>query len=98
MTRRYDVKTYGTIVLEGYGKKQVIQTGDEESITNAILKLTSKEQKKIYFLEGHGERSLSADARDSFSNARAALGKNFYGIEEFNLFSSRIYLRMPLRS
>ncbi|MGA7644578.1 MAG: Gldg family protein, partial [Syntrophobacteraceae bacterium] len=33
ITRRYEVKTYGTIVLEGYDKKQVVQTADEENIT-----------------------------------------------------------------
>ncbi len=85
ITRRYDVKTYGTIVLEGYDKKQVVQTADEENITNALLKLSRKEQKKIYFLTGHDERALSGDARDSFSNARSALEKNFYAISEFNL-------------
>src|SRR5208337_2307237 len=83
--RRYEVKTYGTIVLEGYDKKQAVQTADEENITNALLKLTRKEQKKIYFLTGHGEHSLSGDARDSYSNAKAALEKNFYTIAEFNL-------------
>jgi ABC-type uncharacterized transport system involved in gliding motility auxiliary subunit len=85
ITRRYDVKTYGTIVLEGYDKKQVVQTADEENITNAILKLSRKEQKKIYYLTGHGEHSLVADARDSFSNAKSALEKNLYAIAEFNL-------------
>ncbi len=85
ITRRYEVKTYGTIVLEGYGKKQVVQTADEQNITNALLKLTRKEQKKIYFLTGHGEHSLSADARDSFSNAKSALEKSLYAVAEFNL-------------
>jgi len=86
---RYEVKTYGTIVLEGYDKKQTIQIADEENISNALLKLTRKEQKKIYFLTGHGEHSLSADARDSFSNARSALEKNLYAIAEFNLLQQQ---------
>ena len=46
MARRFEVRSYGTLVLEGYGKKQSIQNADEESITNAILKLSSNEQKK----------------------------------------------------
>ncbi len=85
ITRSYEVKTYGTIILEGYGKKQTVQSPDEGDVTNALVKLTSKEQKKIYFLSGHGERSLSADARDSFSNAKSALEKGSYTTGEFNL-------------
>jgi len=85
ITRRYEVKTYGTIVLEGYDKKQVVQTADEENITNALLKLTRKEQKKIYFLAGHGEHSLVADTADSFSNAKSALEKNLYVTADLNL-------------
>ena len=85
ITRRYEVKTYGTTVLEGYDKKQVVQTADEENITNALLKLTRKEQKKIYFLAGHGEHSLVADAQDSFSNAKSALEKNLYVVADLNL-------------
>ncbi len=85
ITRSYDVKTYGTMILEGYGKKETVQGADEGDVTNALVKLTSTEQKKIYFLTGHGERSLSADARDSFSNAKTALEKSSYTTGEFNL-------------
>ncbi|MDR3566667.1 MAG: Gldg family protein [Syntrophobacteraceae bacterium] len=85
MTRSYGVKTYGTMVLEGYGKKQSIQTADEQDITNALLKLQSKVQEKIYFLSGHGEHSISAGGRESFSVAKAALEKDFYKVAEFNL-------------
>ena len=85
MTRTYGVKTYGTIVFEGYGKKQTIETANEQDVTNALLKLQTKVQEKIYFMTGHGERSLSANARDSFSVAKSALEKDFYKVGEFNL-------------
>ena len=85
IARSYEVKTYGTIVLEGYDKKQVVQSADEENITNALLKLSRKEQKKIYFLSGHGEHSFSSDARDSFSNAKTALEKNLFQVAQWNL-------------
>ena len=85
MTRSYGVKTYGTIVLEGYGKNQTVDTADEQNVTNALLKLQSKVQEKIYFMTGHGEHSLTADARDSFSVANSALEKDLYKVGEFNL-------------
>lgn len=85
VARRYEVKTYGTIVLEGYDKKQILQAGDEESLTNAILKLSRKEQKKIYFLTGHGEHSVMAKGKQSYSAAKDAMEKNYYAAAEFNL-------------
>jgi ABC-type uncharacterized transport system involved in gliding motility auxiliary subunit len=85
VARRYEVKTYGTLVLEGYDKKQVLQAADEEGITNAILKLSRKDQKKIYFLTGHGEHSVTATDKDSYSTAKAAMEKNYYAVAEFNL-------------
>ncbi len=85
IARQYEIKTYGTLVLEGYDKKQVVQTPDEENITNAMLRLSRKEQKKIYFLTGHGEHSLKANEKDSYSNAKDALEKNYYQVSEFNL-------------
>jgi ABC-type uncharacterized transport system involved in gliding motility auxiliary subunit len=85
MTKSYGVKTYGTLVLEGYGKKQLVQGPDEQSVTNALLKLQSKVQQKVYFLSGHGEHSLTVNGNDSFSVAREALEKDFYKIGTLNL-------------
>ncbi|MGD8925159.1 MAG: Gldg family protein, partial [Syntrophobacterales bacterium] len=40
LAKHYQIRTYGTLVLEGFGKNQTITTVDEETITNAILKLS----------------------------------------------------------
>lgn len=85
IARRYEIRTYGTIVLEGYDKKQTVQSADEESITNAILKLSRNEEKKIYFLNGHGEHSVDSTERDGYSMARSALQKENYRVEALNL-------------
>lgn len=85
MTRDYGVKTYGTIVLEGYGKKQTLDTANEQNITNALLKLRSTVERKVYFLTGHGEHSITANGRESFSIAKSALQKDFYKVGQFNL-------------
>ncbi|MGC8491236.1 MAG: GldG family protein [Syntrophobacteraceae bacterium] len=85
LTRSYGVKTYGTIILEGYGKKQTVQTADEQVITNALLKLQSKVSEEIYFLSGHGEHSITDSGREGFSIAKAALLKDNYKVADFNL-------------
>ena len=85
MTKSYGVKTYGTIVLEGYGKKRIVQAADEQDLTNALLKLQSKVRRKVYFMTGHGEHSLAEGGRESFSVAKSALENVFYKVGEFNL-------------
>jgi ABC-type uncharacterized transport system involved in gliding motility auxiliary subunit len=85
MARRYEVRSYGTLVLEGYGKKQTIPNADEESITNAVLKLSRNEQKKIYFLSGHGEHSIDKSDKEGYSAARDALEKENYAVAGLNL-------------
>lgn len=83
--QQYEVRSYGTLVLSGYGKRQTIQSATEESLTNAISRLTSKKQKKILFLMGHGEHSLDGFDKDGYSSVRSALQKENYGVEELNL-------------
>lgn len=60
---RYEMKE-GNLVYLQYGEdsqKAVSRINEvsEEAITNAIIKLTRGEAKKIYYVEGHGEPSLT---------------------------------------
>jgi hypothetical protein len=36
-----------------------VETPQEESITNAILKVTREKNKAVYFLEGHNEGNIN---------------------------------------
>jgi ABC-type uncharacterized transport system involved in gliding motility auxiliary subunit len=85
IARRFEVRSYGTLVLEGYGRKQTIQNADEESLTNAILKLSRNEQKKVYFLVAHGEHSIEKSDKDGYALAREALEKENYAVAGLNL-------------
>jgi ABC-type uncharacterized transport system involved in gliding motility auxiliary subunit len=85
VAKSYEVRAYGTLVLEGYGRKQVTQNFDEESVTNALLKLSRNEQKKIYFLIGHAEHPLASMDKDGYANLKTALEKDNYQAVELNL-------------
>ena len=61
---------------------------DEEKLTNALVKLTRQGTKKVYFLEGHGERSVKgegAEGKEGFSRAAEALRNENYQIESLVL-------------
>ena len=63
LVQRYDMKPGNLIYLEygegGAGGVSRINDATEEGITNAILKLTRGESKKIYVIQGHGEPDIA---------------------------------------
>ena len=68
VARKYEVPAYGTVVFEYKGRIERVQGQGEQELTNAIIKVTSDSQKKIYFVQGHGEHdTASADERRGYS-------------------------------
>ena len=88
--RKYEVKSYGTLVLEGYGKKQTVTGAEESVITNAIVKLTSEKEKAVYFLTGHGERDIEDTGNKGFSTLKQAIEKENYTVKKLNLMRDKI--------
>ena len=85
VVRKYDVTSAGTVVLEGYGKTQTVTLPTEESLTNALIKLTSSQEKKLYFLTGHGESDLDDFQRTGYLQLKEALEKENYKVEKLDL-------------
>ncbi len=85
LAKKYDIKTYGTAVIEGYGRKETVTTVSEESITNAVLKLTRTEKKKIYFVSGHGEHPIEDFGKDGYSTVKSSLEKDNYEVDKLVL-------------
>ncbi|MBI2979219.1 MAG: GldG family protein [Chloroflexi bacterium] len=67
------------------GNPQIVGADAEHPFTSAILEVTGIVQKKLYFLTGHGESSVSAD----YSNARQSLLDNLYKVETLDLVINR---------
>ena len=57
------IESYPTIVIKAGDKEERITTADEETVTNALVKLLRTEAKKVYFLKGHGELSPGTTSR-----------------------------------
>jgi ABC-type uncharacterized transport system involved in gliding motility auxiliary subunit len=62
-------------------------SADESAISETIRKLLKTESKKIYFLTGHGERSLEDGQREGLLTARRALDNEGYQLVSLNLLS-----------
>ncbi|PMB04632.1 ABC transporter, partial [Fischerella thermalis CCMEE 5328] len=90
LTEKFGVKDYGEVYLESGKKRQLVQVINvndrlsEIRLTNSLQQITSTSTAKVYFLQGHGERSLSP-GEGAISQAVQALGNKSYTTAQLNL-------------
>jgi ABC-type uncharacterized transport system involved in gliding motility auxiliary subunit len=79
------IEEYGELLLEYGGKTEKVKTSNEEGVTNALIKLIQTELKTVYFVTGHGERSIQEYGNEGYDRIRAAIETENYLIEEILL-------------
>ncbi len=83
---------FGTVIVSYEGRREKIEKRSEEvqeeDLTNAIIKVGRSEAKKIYFVEGHGEKDPADTERSGYSEAKKALEGQGYKVESVNLTSA----------
>ncbi len=82
---RFSVSELGTMVFDASDKVVRLRTFSEEDITNALIRASRPTQKKIYFLTGHGEKSLEDKGVFGYATVRGALGRENYDVFELSL-------------
>jgi ABC-type uncharacterized transport system involved in gliding motility auxiliary subunit len=85
VARQYNIQSYGTIALEYKGRIERITSDSEQDITNGIIKVVTGQQKKIYFVQGHGEKDTASSERTGYSGVAQALGRDNYAVEKLVL-------------
>ncbi len=75
------VSGFNVSIFESGDKTDRISTTTEEDITNAIIKVTRSGQKVVYFLVGHGAKSLEDREERGVSWAKDNLEKFAYKVE-----------------
>jgi ABC-type uncharacterized transport system involved in gliding motility auxiliary subunit len=85
--RRYKIRRYGTIVVEGGGNEEQLTKITEEKLTNAILKVTRDTKKIICCLTGHGEKSIDDAQPAGLSGLKSSVEAEGYAIR--NLLTLR---------
>ncbi|MBW2145560.1 MAG: GldG family protein [Deltaproteobacteria bacterium] len=84
-----NVTKYGTIVFQSGENTEKIRESTEEKITNAILKVTRKTKKIIYFLTGHGEPDINDLAKDGNASAKKAVEDKGYQVKTLLLMQEK---------
>ncbi|MBM3269316.1 MAG: GldG family protein [Candidatus Sericytochromatia bacterium] len=71
----------GTIALEHKGAVTSVTGYNEQDFTSALLKATRNVQKRLYWLEGHGEADPESFGPEGMGQLKQALEKQNYKIE-----------------
>jgi ABC-type uncharacterized transport system involved in gliding motility auxiliary subunit len=91
VAKQYDVTLYGTVIVSYGDRREKIEKRSEavqeQDLTNAIIKAGRSKSKKVYFIEGHGEKDSSSEERDGYVLAKNALEAQGYKVGTVNLVS-----------
>ncbi len=85
LAEKFRISTYNTVRLEYGQESTTITQPTEETVTNAIIKVTRPTRKMICFIEGHGEPEIDeastaqgqSDPRAMSSLKQALLNENY---------------------
>jgi ABC-type uncharacterized transport system involved in gliding motility auxiliary subunit len=83
--KQANVDTYGTILIEYKDRVERVSASTEQDLTNGLIKAITGEQKKVYFVQGHGEKDTASSERTGYSEIAAALGRDNYSVESLVL-------------
>jgi ABC-type uncharacterized transport system involved in gliding motility auxiliary subunit len=85
LVKQYGVQAYGTVVFDYNGRVERVTSDTEQDLTNGLIKVTTGQQKKVYFVQGHGERDSAGADRTGYSNIVTALGGDNFTVEKLVL-------------
>jgi ABC-type uncharacterized transport system involved in gliding motility auxiliary subunit len=88
LAEKYKITAYNTVRLE-YGKESATVTQPtEQSITNAVIKVTRSTRKTVCMIEGHGEPSIDdAENPHGLASIKQALENENYEVKKVLLAS-----------
>ena len=78
---------FGTIVLDAGDKVERVTFATEQELVNAIIKVIKEGTKKIYFVEGHGEKDID-DTETGVSIIKTKLEESNYEVAKFHALQS----------
>lgn len=89
--KQYQVDSYGTIVVEAYGKRELTKQVSEEALTAVLGRLLKNETKRIVFAAGYGGPSIKEETgKAGFGLLARQLKNSHYDVQETVLSRDKI--------
>jgi ABC-type uncharacterized transport system involved in gliding motility auxiliary subunit len=87
--KRHEITKLGEVIVVSGDRSERPKDTTEQSLINAIIKVTRDSLKKIYFVEGHGEKRLSStNEGDGYGVIDKMLKDENYETKSINLVAS----------
>ncbi len=86
---KYNVTTYNSIVLKQGDRQERVFVAEEENVTNSLLKLSRDKKKIVYFIKGHGEKSIEDLDEGGYHHFKKALEEENYAAKELLLMREK---------
>jgi ABC-type uncharacterized transport system involved in gliding motility auxiliary subunit len=88
IARQYAVTRLGEVVIAAGNRTERPSGTSEQELANAILKVTRETLKKVCFLEGHGEKSLTDNEPTGYAAVEKNLKDENYETQTIRLVSA----------
>jgi gliding motility-associatede transport system auxiliary component len=85
LANQFQVQTPGTVVFAYDGRTERVTSDGEQELTNGLIKVVQGKQLKLYFVQGHGERSPDTSDRSGYSAISAALKNDNFEFDKLVL-------------
>lgn len=79
----------GSIVLTMGNNQQIVASATEQELTSGLIRLINPETRTIYFLTGHGERSLDQSDNKNYTVVKRVLESKNYTVKTLNLLADK---------
>ena len=86
--RQYGIQSYGTLVVQAKGRKQLVNSLNEEDVTNALVRVLKGGRKVVYFAQGEGEHDPDDPGRHGSSQVKKALEDDNFTVKTLVLAQS----------
>lgn len=90
LAKKYNVKSFYTIVVRTQDRHESVVSPTEESFTNALLRLARPKKFNLCFVTSHGEASASEEGRSGLSTFRNTLENMNYGMHDIILMRDKV--------
>lgn len=83
--RALGVESVPTFVIQYEGRTEKATGSDEQTLTNALKKAIEGKAKKVYFIQGHGEKDPTKSDAGGYSGASDALKSDNFDVANLTL-------------